>query len=107
MQEQKPYLDNELRLSHLADQLNTSPHHLSQVINEQLNQSFSDFINAYRVETAKQMLGDPREKQTYIINIAYASGFNNKTSFNKAFKEQTGMSPSQFRKQSLEGAVNG
>ena len=102
MQEEKPFLDNELRLGTLATQLQTSTHHLSQVINEQLNQSFSDFINSYRIEAAKKMLADPRQKQVYIINIAYAAGFNNKTSFNKAFKEQTGMSPSEFRKTRLK-----
>ena len=107
MEEEKPFLDNELRLSNLATQLHSSTHHLSQVINEQLNQSFSDFINTYRIEAAMQMLSDPKQKQVYIINIAYAAGFNNKTSFNKAFKEHTGMSPSEFRKARLNRPAMG
>ena len=98
MDNEKPYLDPDLRLKGLADQLETTTHHLSQVINEQLNKSFSDFINSYRVETAQSMLQDPKNKDLYIINIAYASGFNNKTSFNKAFKEVAGCSPSEYRK---------
>ncbi len=101
VEEEKPYLDNELRLSGLAEQLDISIHHLSQVVNEQLGKSFSDFINEYRVEEARRMLANPRYKERYIIAIAYASGFNNKTSFNKAFKAQTGMSPSQYRKKQL------
>lgn len=102
MDKEEVYKNNELRLASLADQLNTSPHHLSQVINEKLGKSFSEFINTYRVKAAQKMLLDPKNKQTYIINIAYAAGFNNKTSFNKAFKADTGMSPSVFRKKAKE-----
>lgn len=97
VEQEKPYLDNELRLSTLAEQLDISSHHLSQVINEQMDTSFSDFINKYRIEEAKQMLCDPKFDDQYIINIAYSAGFNNKTSFNKAFKNHTGISPSVFR----------
>ena len=99
METTKPYLENGFRLNELAEQLSVSSHHLSQVINEQLNKNFSDFVNTYRVEEAKDLLLDPAFKDKYIIDIAYAAGFNNKTTFNKAFKEQTGMSPSAFRKQ--------
>ncbi len=102
VKQKKPYLDNELRLSGLADQLDVSIHHLSQVVNEQLGKSFSDFINEYRVEEAKRLLANPKYKDRYVIAIAYESGFNNKTSFNKAFKAHTGMSPSQYRKKKLE-----
>ena len=102
VEREKPYLDNELRLSTLADRLNISIHHLSQVVNEQLGKSFSDFINAYRVEEAKRLLVNPQYKDRYVISIAYESGFNNKTSFNKAFKMHTGMSPSQYRKQYMD-----
>ena len=101
VEQEKPYLDNELRLSGLADQLDVSIHHLSQVINEQLGKSFSDFINEYRVEEAKRLLANPRYKERYVISIAYEAGFNNKTSFNKAFKAHTGLSPSQYRKKKL------
>ena len=101
VEQEKPYLDNELRLSGLADQLEISIHHLSQVVNEQLGKSFSDFINEYRVEEAKRLLANPRYKERYVISIAYEAGFNNKTSFNKAFKAQTGLSPSQYRKEKL------
>lgn len=98
MDKQKPYLDSDIRLAKLAQQINSTPHHLSQVINEQLGKSFSDFINEYRIKAAQEMLLDPKNKSVYIINIAYSVGFNNKTSFNKAFKQMTGMSPSAFRK---------
>lgn len=97
MERDRPYLDNELRLASLADQLHVSPHHLSQVINEQCGQHFSDFINAYRIEEVKRLLSMPRNADALIINLAYAAGFNNKTSFNKAFKIATGLSPTEYR----------
>lgn len=96
--EQKPYLDNELRLSSVAEKLDTSTHHLSQVINQEIGKSFADFVNTYRIEEAKRLLGDPDNKE-FIIQIAYAAGFNNKTTFNKAFKASTGRAPSIYRKE--------
>ncbi len=98
MEEERVYRDSELRLGSLAEQLQISPHHLSQLINEKFGQSFPDFINHYRVREARQLLLAPQYRDTYIINIAYEVGFNNKTSFNKAFKSIVGQSPSQFKK---------
>lgn len=102
METQKPYLDNELRMTTLAEKINISPHQLSQVVNEYLGKSYPDFVTDYRVEAAKKMLSDPLHLDTYIIDIAYQVGFNNKTSFNKAFKLRTGLSPSAFRKKLAE-----
>lgn len=98
METEKPYLDNDLRITHLSEILDVSIHHLSQVINENLGKSFPEFVNEYRVEAARKMLANPAFSDQFVIDIAYASGFNNKTSFNKAFKQQTGLSPTQFRK---------
>lgn len=99
MDEAQPYLDNELRLNTLAESMGVSTHHLSQVINEQIGKSFSNFINDYRVETAKTMLANPENKNKTVLDIAYTAGFNNKTSFNKIFKTHTGLSPAEFRNQ--------
>lgn len=99
METEQLYLDNELRLNKLAKHLDTTPHLLSQVLNEKVGKSYAAFVNSYRIAAAKQQLADPQERETYIINIAYSAGFNNKTSFNKAFKLETGMSPTEYRKQ--------
>ena len=101
MDSAKPHLNNELRLEQLAEPLHTTRHHLSQLINEQFGKTFSAFINDYRVRNAQQLLADEDKKDEYIINIAYASGFNNKTSFYTAFKKRTGLSPKMYRKQIL------
>ena len=98
MASEKPYTDGELTLPRLAARLSVSTHHLSQVINERLNQSFSDFVNSYRVEEAKRRLSDPAAGHYSLLAIAEDVGFNSKSSFNAAFKRQTGMTPSEFRR---------
>lgn len=98
MADNKPYLDNNLTLLKLAEMLNIHTHHLSQIINENFNQNFFDFINSYRVEEAKRLLCDQHNNLYTVLAIAEESGFNSKTSFNAAFKKFTNMTPSEFKK---------
>lgn len=99
IQNEKPYRNNELKMKDLAAQLNTSSHHLSQVINEKFGKSFNQYINELRIKEAQQLLANPTFEKTYIIQIAYRVGFNNKTTFNAAFKKIVGCSPRQYRAQ--------
>ncbi|MDT7832307.1 helix-turn-helix domain-containing protein [Flavobacteriaceae bacterium S356] len=96
MQEQHPYLKNDLRIKDLSSIVNINQHHLSQLINEHYTCSFFDFINRYRVEKAKEIMVGGSEKN--LLQIAFESGFNNKTSFINAFKKFNGTTPSHFRK---------
>jgi AraC-like DNA-binding protein len=98
MNTEKPYKDGRLTLQKLAKALSVSPHHLSQTINQQLNQNFIDFINAYRIEEAKRMLVDPAKKHYSILAVSEEVGFNSKSAFNTAFKRHANMTPSEFRK---------
>jgi AraC-like DNA-binding protein len=98
MNKEKPYLDGDITLQKLAKALSISPHHLSQTINEQLNQNFFDFINTYRIEEAKRMLLDPAKKHYSILAVSEEVGFNSKSAFNTAFKKHVNMTPSEFRK---------
>lgn len=93
---EKPYLSGDLRLGGIAQQLGFSNQQVSQVINQELGKSFSDFVNEYRIATAKERLLRTQDK---VEHIAFDSGFNNKVSFYQAFKKSTGTSPTQFRKQ--------
>jgi len=95
MREERPYLDSSLRLQDLAEKLSLSNHYISQVINDLDGKNFADFVNEYRIEEAKRLLLETTGKK--IIHVAYDSGFNNKASFNNAFKRFTGMAPSEFR----------
>ncbi len=98
---EKAYLKSDLKLKDLAAQLSISTNHISQVINEQLGKNFFDFINTYRVNEAKAMLADPDRRHLTLLAIAFEAGFSSKSAFNKTFKEQVGMTPSQFQKREL------
>ncbi|MBD2766610.1 AraC family transcriptional regulator [Hymenobacter sp. BT664] len=99
MQESKPYLVNGLTLTQLAERLNLTPHQLSQVLNEGFRENFYKFVNRYRVAESQRLLLDPALKHYNILGIAFESGFNSKSTFNKIFKEVTGLSPSEFQKE--------
>ena len=96
MENEKPYLDNKLRLNNLSALLSVSRNQTSQVINEHFNLSFFDFVNKYRVEEAVKLLTHPNEEDLNITNIAYSVGFNNRASFYKAFKKFTNKTPTDF-----------
>lgn len=98
MEQKKPFLDNELSLKSFAQQLGLSPHHLSQVINDNFGKTFNQYINEFRIKEAQRLLTSPEFAQDHIIQIAYQCGFNNKSTFNQAFKKSVGKTPSQFRK---------
>ncbi|TYA71950.1 helix-turn-helix domain-containing protein [Seonamhaeicola marinus] len=90
------YLDYDIKLNTLADKLDTSIHHISQAINQNANMGFSDFINRYRIEAAKSMLLEP--KPNTIFAIALDVGFNSKAAFYTAFRKNTNMTPTEFKK---------
>ncbi len=99
METEKPYLEPELTLPELAEKLSVFPHHLSQVINREMNKSFFDFVNEYRVQEAKRLLSSSQYGHLSILGIALDAGFNSKSAFYTAFGKYTGMTPSEFRKQ--------
>jgi len=98
MQHDKPYLENNLTLPDLAKTVSTSPNYLSQVINEQLKMNFFDYINSYRIETAKNLIINPLPHTHTILDIAMESAFNSKSAFYTAFKKQVGITPAEFKK---------
>lgn len=95
MKKDKPHLDNQLRINHLANKLNISKHHTSQVINEHFDLSFFDFINKHRVNEAKKMLA--KDNNLNMTEILYSCGFNNRVSFYKAFRKFAKMTPSEYK----------
>jgi AraC-like DNA-binding protein len=100
MKNEKPFLKSNLTLQKLAEILSISPHHLSQIINEKMNQNFFDFVNCYRIEEAKQLLAGSKGAQFTILAIGEEVGFNSKSSFNNAFRKYTGKTPTQFKRES-------
>lgn len=97
-QNEKPYLDANLTVDKLANQSRIPRHYLTQIFSEQLNQNFYLYINEYRINRVKQLLNDPVNKDMTLLDIAYESGFNSKSTFNSIFKKITNMTPSQYKK---------
>jgi len=92
----KPFLDRDLSIYDLSDQLKISRHTLSEVINEHMGMNFYNLVNEYRVKEVKKRMKSDKYRQLTILAIAYDSGFNSKSSFNTIFKEKTGQTPSQY-----------
>ena len=96
---EKLYTNPELTLQQLADTLNISLHHLSQILNQYKQQNFFDYINQLRVEEFKRAVLDPSRQHLSLLGIAFDCGFNSKAAFNTAFKKYTGTTPSAYRSQ--------
>jgi len=99
IEEEKLYLDNELRLQSLSEATGFSIHQISELINSG-GKNFADLINGYRVQEARRLLRSLEASHMSTTEIGYAAGFNNKSSFYKHFKKVTGESPMQFRSRS-------
>lgn len=99
VQEKEPYLDSNLSLRSLAEQIDIHPNQLSWLLNESIGKNFNEFINQYRFETFKTIVQNPENANLTIEGLAYDSGFNSKTVFNTYFKKETGLTPKQFLKQ--------
>jgi AraC-like DNA-binding protein len=95
MHEQKPFLQMNFSLPVLAQLSKSNVHHVSQVINENFNKSFFEWVADYRIEEAKKLLKD--QTHLKIEEVAEQVGYNAKSSFNNAFKRITGTTPSEFR----------
>ncbi|KAA2241500.1 AraC family transcriptional regulator [Chitinophaga agrisoli] len=104
MEQEKLYQETELTLQHLADKLQLPSYLVSQAINEGMNKNFYDLVNGLRVEEAKRLLQDARNKHYTVLSVGFEAGFNSKTTFNTVFKKFTGLTPSVFREQQCRTA---
>lgn len=98
IKEKELYLNSKITLTQTAKELNIPKHHLSQYLNNNLNKSFSLFINELRIEKAKELLKTPNPYT--IETIGYECGFNSKSTFHTTFKKITGETPYSFQKSS-------
>ncbi|MEM9337654.1 MAG: AraC family transcriptional regulator [Bacteroidota bacterium] len=96
--QQKKYLDSDIGLETIADELEVSPSHLSSVINKFCGMNLTNYLNELRVEHAKMLLSNKEFDHYTILGIGMESGFNSKSTFYSAFKKHTSMPPSAYRK---------
>lgn len=88
----------DLTLDSLAQQLSLTPNALSQLLNAGLGQSFYELVNGYRLEEVKRRLLTPDARRLTVLALALEAGFNSKTTFNRVFKEKTGLTPKEYQK---------
>lgn len=100
MEKDELYLQNAITLKQIADNMNIPAYQLSQLINTRTDSNFYSFINNYRIKRACSIIQDADMKKMTILDIAFASGFNSKTTFNEVFKKVTHMTPTEYRKSS-------
>lgn len=98
MEEQKFYLKSDLKLSDVATALSTNRNVISSCINSQAGCSFSQFVNTYRINHAKELMR--RQPDIKIVEVWMASGFTTESNFFRAFKALTGMTPKEWISQS-------
>lgn len=99
MKSEKLYKDPELNLNTIASILEIHPNILSQVINSVEKKNFYDYINTQRIEEFKRIAILPENQKFTILSLAFESGFNSKTSFNRNFKKYVKCSPRDFLKE--------
>ncbi len=105
MDREKLYQEPELTLQDLSTKLEFPSHQVSQAINEGMKKNFYDLVNGYRVEEAKRLLLNPKNRNYTILSVGFEAGFNSKTTFNTVFKKFTGFTPTEYRDKEKEMQV--
>lgn len=106
VQTQKLFLNPELNIKSLAQELNLKPNAISESINKDTRYNFTDYINSFRVSEVKKMLENPDYSNYTIVAIGLEAGFNSKASFYRVFKKFEGVTPSEFLKNESQITTN-
>ena len=91
------YLNCDYDLETLSRELHLSRHHISESINDELDISFLELLNKYRLDEVKKRIMRRDNHKYTLLGIAFDSGFNSKATFNRIFKKYTGFTPSGFK----------
>ena len=96
MEKSRKFLQHRYTINHLAGELGVPPHQLSSFLNQQLNTSFPEFLNKFRIEYCIERIKNGDARRLTLEALASECGFNNRNSFTAAFKRLTGVTPSEF-----------
>ncbi|TGL92749.1 AraC family transcriptional regulator [Leptospira barantonii] len=99
MRSERYYLDEDLTLGRLAEELEIHTHQLSEILNQNLGKTFREYVAGFRLDEAARILIE--EPQRSVLSAAYASGFNSKSAFHKLFQERFGCTPTMFRSEAI------
>lgn len=102
MMEQGAFLNDRMTIGSLAQSLGIPEHRMRKLINRKLgHRNFTAFLNQYRIGEAKKRLEEPDLVHVQMTNLAFDIGYGSLAPFNRAFKEDTGMSPTEWRERAL------
>ncbi|MCK9423452.1 MAG: helix-turn-helix transcriptional regulator [Bacteroidales bacterium] len=102
METNKPFLNPEISLESLANEISVNPRILSQIINETYNKNFKGYISEFRIKESMKMLADSNHSKLTILEILYQVGFNSKSAFNNQFKLYTNLTPQEYRSKFID-----
>ena len=99
MRAERAYREENLTIGTLAARMKLPEYRLRQAINEGLgHRNFNAFLNSWRLADAKAALADPAQREVPVLTIAMDAGFQSIGPFNRAFKADTGMTPTEYRR---------
>ncbi|WND01805.1 AraC family transcriptional regulator [Temperatibacter marinus] len=105
--EQSLFLHENLKVADIARELNISEYLISQTIRDDLAaRNFNQYVNQLRIDHSCRLLSDPEKRKMSILSISLESGFASIGPFTRAFKAQTGLTPSAYRKSLAEPPSN-
>ncbi|WP_237276887.1 AraC family transcriptional regulator [Tenacibaculum ovolyticum] len=96
MLDKKPYLNNKLLKTELAQMLGVNNPELARLLNENIGMNFFEYVNYYRIKEFVNLASTEKAKQLTFFGLAQEAGFNSKTTFNKSFKKLMGVSPTAY-----------
>ena len=102
MIDEKMYLNPDLSLQTFSDKTTIPKHYISEILNIHLNKTFTQFVNEYRIQEFIKLYTNEENQHYSILGIANSVGFKNKATFNSSFKKIIGISPSEYKKISIE-----
>ena len=102
MENEHAYREPGLTIRTLAEKLKTPEHQLRALINKGMGyRNFSGFLNHYRIQAVKDAMSVPENTRIPVLTLAMDVGFNSLAPFNRAFREISGETPTEYRSKNI------